>query len=128
MQRILMDTCAFLWWISDDPRLGEIARKVVANPATQVLVSAATPWEIGIKRQLGKLKAPRNIENIIVECGFTPLAISCFHGENAAQLPPYHKDPFDRVMIAQAQAEGLQVLTADTQFVQYGVRVIEASR
>lgn len=128
MRSILLDTCAFLWWISDDRRLGEFARTVIANPATKAFVSAATPWEIGIKRSLGKLRAPDNIEDIIGESGFKPLSITCFHAENAAQLPAYHKDPFDRVMIAQAQAEGLEILTADNQFLQYGIRVIEAGR
>lgn len=126
MRSILMDTCVFLWWISDDHRLGQLAKKIIANPATSVYVSAATPWEIGIKRCLGKLQAPDNIDTIIEESGFKPLSISCFHAKNAAQLPAHHKDPFDRVMIAQAQAEGLEVLTADTQFLQYGIRVIEA--
>lgn len=128
MHRILMDTCAFLWWISNDPQLGKKSKAIIADPATTVYVSAATPWEVGIKRQLGKLIAPENIEGIIDESGFEKLAISCFHGENAALLPQHHKDPFDRVIIAQAQAEGLEVITSDNNFSHYGIRVIDARK
>lgn len=127
MRRVLLDTCTFLWWISDDTRLGQLSRGIIANPASYVYVSAAVPWEIGIKRQLGKLKAPQHIEDIIEQCGFEALPISGFHGESAAQLPLHHKDPFDRIMIAQAQAEGLAIVTADNEFSTYGIRWINAT-
>lgn len=121
-----------MWWISNAPTLGEKSKGLIANPANTIYVSAATPWEIGIKRQLGKLVAPNNIESIISESGFEELAISCFHTENAALLPLHHKDPFDRVIIAQAQAqaqaEGLEVLTSDSNFGLYGIRVIDARK
>lgn len=126
MRRTLLDTCTLLWWLSNDHRLGLCAKEVVADANNQIFVSAATPWEIGIKRVLGKLRAPANIESILDETGFEKLSISCFHGESAAQLPLYHKDPFDRIIIAQAQAEGLEVMTADDNFNQYGIRLIDA--
>jgi PIN domain nuclease of toxin-antitoxin system len=126
MRRLLLDTHAFLWWLSDDPALGAEVRKMIGEPRNQVLVSAASIWEISIKQAKGMLEAPEDLEALVEDEGFTKLPISLFHGQQAGKLPEIHRDPFDRMLIAQAQAEGLELITADGVIPQYGVRVISA--
>lgn len=127
MRRILLDTHTILWWLADDPRLGSSARSVIGDERNEAFVSAATAWEISIKRSLGKLEAPEDLGAIIEDEGFSPLPISFFHGERAGALVALHRDPFDRMLIAQAQAEGLELVTADTRLAEYGVRTLSAS-
>ena len=126
MQRLLLDTHAFLWWLADDPHLGRRARTRIADAGNQVFVSAATGWEISIKKGLGKLVAPDDLDAVVEEEGFTHLPISFFHGEQAGALPDHHKDPFDRMLVAQAQAEGLVIVTRDPAIHRYGVRTLNA--
>lgn len=126
MRRLLIDTHVLLWWLSDDPSLGEKAKAIVADPRNEIVVSAASTWEIAIKQNLGKLTAPLGLAGIAEEEGFLPLPISLFHGEQAGYLPDHHKDPFDRMLIAQAQSEGLEIVTSDEKFQRYGVRLVEA--
>jgi len=126
MRRLLLDTHAFLWWLSDDPALGAEVRKMIGEPRNQVFVSAASIWEISIKQAKGMLEAPEDLEALVEDEGFTKLPISLFHGQQAGKLPEIHRDPFDRMLIAQAQAEGLELITADGVIPQYGVRVISA--
>ena len=126
MRRLLLDTHAFLWWLSDDPSLGADARQMIGEPRNQVLVSAASIWEISIKQAKGMLEAPEDLEALVEDEGFTKLPISLFHGQQAGKLPEIHRDPFDRMLIAQAQAEGLELITADGIIPQYGVRVVSA--
>lgn len=126
MRRLLLDTHAFLWWLSDDSSLGEDARQMIGEPRNQVLVSAASIWEISIKQAKGMLDAPEDLEALVEDEGFTKLPISLFHGQQAGKLPEIHRDPFDRMLIAQAQAEGLELVTADGIIPQYGVRVVSA--
>ena len=126
MQRLLLDTHAFLWWLVDEPRLGEEARARIAEPANAVFVSAATGWEIGIKKALGKLQAPDDLDALVEAEGFTHLPITFFHGEQAGALPDHHRDPFDRMLVAQAQAEGLVLVTRDPQIRAYGIRTLDA--
>lgn len=126
MRAVLLDTHAFLWWLANDAALGPSAREIIAEPRNRVVVSAATAWEIAVKRQLGKLTAPADIEAVVEEKGFAKLAVSFFHGQQAGALPPHHRDPFDRMLIAQAQTEGLELMTADPVFRAYAVRLIEA--
>ncbi len=128
MKRILLDTCALIWWLNGSSQLGSVAKEYIANANNDIYVSAASIWEMSIKRQQGKLDAPVNLEEIIENLGFNPLAISLFHSEQAGNLPLHHKDPFDRMLIAQAQAEGLQIITQDKQFDSYGVKIIHASK
>lgn len=123
MQRLLLDTHALLWWLSDDRRLGPEARNLIADPGNTVFVSAASGWEIGIKRAAGKLHAPPDLDAEIERNGFTHLPVTFFHGEQAGALPRHHRDPFDRMLIAQAQAEGLVLVTADEDFRPYGIRL-----
>lgn len=126
MRRLLLDTHAFLWWLADDPRLGEKARGIIADPANEIFVSAATGWEASIKVALGKLELPGSLDAVVEEEGFAHLPITFFHGEQAGSLPPHHRDPFDRMLVAQAQAEGLTVVTADPDIPAYGIRTLDA--
>jgi PIN domain nuclease of toxin-antitoxin system len=115
-----MDTHALLWWLADEGLTAEV-RDTVAEPANLVMVSAASAWEISIKKALGKLTAPDDIEWQVDEGGFSPLPISIAHGIAAGQLPRHHDDPFDRMLIAQAFAEGLTIVTHDKRFADYHV-------
>ena len=126
MKRLLLDTHVFLWWISGDASLGLSARASIGDSGNQVFISAASVWEMSIKRQLGKLKAPEDLESLVERCGFEPLPIGLFHAQQAGSLPMHHRDPFDRMLIAQAQAEGLLLVTVDVEFPAYGVRLMDA--
>jgi len=126
VRRVLLDTHALLWWLVDDRKLGSVARDVIAEPRNEILVSAASIWEIGIKRQKGLLEVPDDLEALVEDAGFGKLPISLFHAQQAGALPAIHRDPFDRMLVAQAQAEGLELLTADETIPQYVVRVIDA--
>lgn len=128
MKRLLLDTHALLWWLADDPRLGESARALIADATNQVFISAASAWEISIKTALGKLDAPSDLDNVVEEEGFDKLSISFFHGQRAGALPNIHRDPFDRMLIAQAQAEGMDIITADETIPEYGIKTFDASR
>jgi PIN domain nuclease of toxin-antitoxin system len=107
--RLLLDSHALLWWLDDSDRLGTLARQAIASPANEVIVSAASVWEIGIKRGIGKVQTPDNLSATIREEGFSELPIGLFHAEQAASLPMHHRDPFDRMLVAQAKAEGLTI-------------------
>ena len=123
--KLLLDSHAYLWWLADDAQLSADARRAIAAPTNAVLVSAATIWEIEIKRSLGRLDA--GDANLVAEIGandFGELPIRAFHAEEAAALPPHHGDPFDRMLIAQAHAEGLVCVTRDPVFDTYGVETL----
>jgi len=126
VKRLLLDTHVLLWWLSDDPRLGHDTRQVIGDPRNQVYVSAASSWEISIKKSLGKLSAPDDMDAIVDDEDFDKLPITLFHGEQAGMLPGYHKDPFDRMLIAQAQSEGLVIITSDERITCYGIRTMDA--
>jgi PIN domain nuclease of toxin-antitoxin system len=121
--RLLLDTHALLWWLADKG-LTDQARDAIADPANLVMVSAASAWEISIKKALGKLTAPDDIEQQVDDGGFTPLPISITHGLAAGQLPRHHDDPFDRMLIAQAFAEGLTIVTHYKRFKDYDVPML----
>lgn len=115
---LLLDTNILLWWLADSPRLSGDARGMItASPV--VYVSAATTWEIEIKRALGKLKAPENLEGELSASHFVPLAITIVHSIAAAKLPRHHDDPFDRMLIAQAFLESLTLVTSDRRIESY---------
>lgn len=128
MQRLLLDTHALLWALEDSPELGKNARNAVIDRRNEVFVSAANVWEITIKRSLGKLRGPDNLSTAVEDMGFAQLPITLFHAELAGNLPLHHKDPFDRMLIAQAQAEGLIIVTKDDNIPRYGVRTMAAGR
>lgn len=123
--RLLLDTHALLWWLADDGLITE-ARNAIADPANGVSVSAASAWEISIKKTLGKLTAPGDLEYQVLQSGFLPLPINIAHGIAAGQLARHHEDPFDRMLIAQAFTEGLTIVTRDKRFADYGVPMIPA--
>jgi PIN domain nuclease of toxin-antitoxin system len=124
--RLLLDTHALLWWLSDDPALPASARKLIARAGNTVLVSAASAWEIAIKLRLGKLPDASELvgdfDGYLARERFEPLLISPAHAVRAGLLPGLHKDPFDRMLIAQSQAENVPVLSNDAAFDRYGVR------
>jgi PIN domain nuclease of toxin-antitoxin system len=124
--RVLLDTHALLWWLSDDTALPRTARKIIAETKNTVLVSAASAWEIATKVRLGKLPTAANLVSDfcgqVEREGFDVLVISADHGIRGGLLPGPHKDPFDRMLIAQAQAENLPVITNERVFEAYGVR------
>ena len=125
---LLLDTHALLWWLAGHPRLGREAHALIADPGHNVYVSAATAWEIAIKASLGKLVIPPDVSTWLpyqLESNrFVPLPITVAHALGVARLPPHHTDPFDRVLIAQAQAEGLTLVSSDEQLGRYGVPLI----
>ncbi len=128
MRRILIDTHVFLWWLADNSALGSRAKKIIRETENDVFVSSITSWEIAIKKKKGLLIAPDDIDGIVEDEGFLKLPISLFHAEKAGALEEIHRDSFDRMLIAQAQAEGLELLTADKIIAEYGVKVIDASK
>lgn len=111
-----------LWWLNDDSALSATAREALADPATEPLVSTASLWEIAIKRSLGKLSPPDELPERISDEGFSWLAISPAHAWQVRDLPALQRDPFDRMLIAQARTEHLPVLTTDSSFAEYGVQ------
>lgn len=124
---LLLDTHAFLWWIADDPALGSKARKAIADSHNIVFVSAATAWEIATKRESGKLEAPGDIAGWIRQGGFVEVAIETEHAVLSAELPKHHRDPFDRLLVAQAAIEELTLVTADAEIVKYDVETLDAA-
>lgn len=127
-RRLLLDTHVWLWWQADDARLGTEARRMVQR-ASEVRFSAASAWEIAIKIGLGKLTLPSNadVAAALAESGFLPLAVEILHADEVRGLPTLHRDPFDRMLVAQARVEGLTLVTADRQLATYGIRVIDAT-
>ncbi|MHB8490760.1 MAG: type II toxin-antitoxin system VapC family toxin [Solirubrobacteraceae bacterium] len=124
MTPLLLDTHALLWSIGQTGRLSRLARQRLQSGETIVYVSAASVWEIAIKRNAGKLKAPDTLVREIAEASFIELPVSFKHATLAGELPLHHRDPFDRMIVAQATSEGLTVLTSDPRFAAYGVPVL----
>lgn len=125
--RILLDSHAFLWWLAENPKLSADARKAVADPSSIIHVSAATIWELSIKAALGKLDLDG--ADLVEEIGandFVELPMTARHSLAAATLPHHHGDPFDRMLIAQAQLEDLTIVTRDPAFRAYGISILPA--
>ncbi len=124
--RLLLDTHALLWWLLDDPELPASARRAIEK-AEAVYVSSVSIWEVAIKQRLGKLPeltlSVAELPELIVQCRFAPLPITDRHAVAVALLPTRHRDPFDHMLIAQAQAEKLILVTRDPRFKAYGVKV-----
>jgi PIN domain nuclease of toxin-antitoxin system len=121
---LLLDTQAFLWWVGDDRRLSKRARRAIADGIC--LLSAASCWEMAIKAGLGKLEIPRPIDRFLQQQlevnGFSLLPASLEHVSAVADLPFHHRDPFDRLLVAQARREDLAIVSADPVFRKYGVK------
>ncbi|WP_419942945.1 type II toxin-antitoxin system VapC family toxin [Candidatus Palauibacter sp.] len=124
--RLLLDTHTFLWWVSDFRHIGESARQAIADPNNEVFVSAVSGWEVGIKKAKGRLTAPDNLAAVVEEKQFKHLSLTFEHAERAATLPPHHRDSFDRMLISQAQAEGLILVTRDSRITLYDVPTLRA--
>lgn len=124
--KLLLDTHTFLWWLSSPDQLTQPAGIAIADPANEVLVSVISLWEIAIKRAIGKLQAPINLRTDVQRIGFQLLALSVDHIAAVEHLPLLHRDPFDRMLITQAQLEAATVVTRDPQFSQYNIPLILA--
>lgn len=123
--RLLLDTHVFVWWRGEPSRLSSEVRSHIAT-ADIVFVSAASAWEAGIKAALGRLTLPDTMEAGVLASGFERLLITFSHAERAASLPPHHRDPFDRMLVAQAQAEGLTLVTHDRLLEPYEIKILWA--
>ncbi len=123
---LLLDSHALVWWLANDPTLRPEARDAIASPLNDVLVSAASVWEIAIKRHLGKLVAPSVVAAVLESESMSGLPITTHDAESAAALPAHHRDPFDRMLVAQARRVGAVIVTRDPAFAAYGVDVLLA--
>jgi PIN domain nuclease of toxin-antitoxin system len=123
---LLLDTHALLWWLDDPKLLSKRARRAIRDGSNTVYVSAAVVWEIAIKKAVGKLTAPDDLEAAMRANRFLPLPITIPHALKVLTLPGHHRDPFDRMLVAQALHEKLQVITRDDDIPKYPVAVIVA--
>ncbi|MEU2245440.1 type II toxin-antitoxin system VapC family toxin [Streptomyces sp. NPDC019224] len=121
--KLLLDTHVVLWWLDDSTELTDEAKHLL-DTEPSVFVSAVTPWEIAIKQSLGKLEGPDDLAERVRDSQFLPLPITAGHGVRAGRLPEHHRDPFDRILIAQAQTEGMTILTRDKRIPSYDVPVM----
>ncbi|CNH93728.1 PilT domain-containing protein [Yersinia aldovae] len=126
MKRLLIDTHVFIWWLTNDPSLNSLTRSVISKGGNIVYVSTITPWEISIKHSIGKLEFDADIDEAMERNNFYALSISHAHAEQAGNLPRHHGYPFNRMLIAQSQMEGLILVSADTAFRPYGIRLMNA--
>ena len=124
--RLLLDSHVLIWWLADDPRLRSEARAAVASAESLVAVSAATAWELSIKIAAGKLEVPGDLKQQLAQTGFSSLPVTAEHAFLAGSLPPHHTDPFDRMLVAQAQLEGFTLVTRDPRIAAYGVATLVA--
>jgi PIN domain nuclease of toxin-antitoxin system len=125
--RLLLDTHAFLWWVLDDPRLSTTGRELIADPATEVLFSAVSGWEIAIKARTGRLDLPKDVPGFVLDQlrrnRFSVLPIELRHTLRAHGLPEHHRDPFDRLLVAQAEIEAVPLLSRDPLLAAYGIEL-----
>jgi PIN domain nuclease of toxin-antitoxin system len=121
--RILLDTHAFLWWVTDDPALSSAARAAIADESNDVFVSAATAWEIATKHRLGKLDqaagAFERFAELVAADGFVMLPVEAYHALEAGSYQAPHRDPFDRMLAAQSAIEGMKLVTRDPAFAEF---------
>jgi len=126
--RLLLDTCTFLWLVTDAPSLSPEARRLIVDPANDVLLSAASTWEVAIKHGLGRLPLPDDPERYVPKLredhGVAPLPLDEESTLYLRRLPALHRDPFDRMLVCQAIVQGLVVLTPDGDITQYPVRTL----
>lgn len=122
--KLLLDTHAALWWLADDERIGDDGVRHLTDDSNQVLISAVVVWEVAIKRSLGKLKAPEAVGPTLVEAGAQPLPVTIEHAAAVERLPWVHRDPFDRLLVAQALTEDAAVVSRDERLSRYGVAIV----
>jgi len=123
---LLLDTHVLLWWLDDHPTLSRKAKAAIADGKNLVFVSAVIIWEIRIKQALGKLEIPRNFRRVLDDQPFEILDITVEHAHAVEDLPAHHRDPFDRMLVAQAKVEGLTLVTRDIRLKKYKIPLIEA--
>lgn len=123
---LLLDAHALLWWLADDPQLDAAAKRSIADPMTDVLISAATVWEVEVKRVAGRLRAPVALLEAIRQSGMDTLPITAVDAVTAAGLPMHHGDPFDRMLVAQAQRLDALIVSRDRALHAYDVDVLPA--
>jgi PIN domain nuclease of toxin-antitoxin system len=124
--KILLDTHILLWWLGAASELPAAAQSLIADPENTIFVSAVSLWEIWLKESLGKLRLPPDFEDQLEAEGFESLPLTASHARAVARLPWLHRDPFDRMLIAQAQSAGLRLLSADRAAEAYGECVLLA--
>lgn len=122
---LLLDTHVILWWLMDDSKLSPLAKDLISDVNSLIFISAASVWEISIKKNLGKLEVPDDIDKVFLSNEFEDLPITLKHAQVAGSLPKHHIDPFDRMLIAQAQCENIRLLTSDKKLLDYGNFVIK---
>lgn len=120
----LLDTHVLLWWLGDLPQLSDDAREIIASPENLIFVSAASAWEITIKKSIGKLEAPDDLASASASCRFEALPVSVEHAQQVGALPPHHTDPFDRMLVAQATIENLTLISRDRKMHLYEIQIL----
>lgn len=123
---LLLDTHVLLWWLSKHPTLKDDAKQAIALPDQLIFVSAASAWEISIKKTLGKLSAPDDLSDVLQANHFQELAITIEHVQAVGSLAVHHQDPFDRILVAQAICESLTIVTRDSKIALYPVSTLQA--
>lgn len=124
--RILLDTHLLLWWLADSPELSALARQIISDRDNTIFLSAVSLWEIWLKVSLGKLRVPDDFDAKVSDESFESLPLTAAHARQIGSLPWHHRDPFDRILVAQAKSDNLILLTADNHITQYGdfVRIV----
>ena len=126
--KALLDTHAFLWWVTDDPRLSERAREIIGDGRNDIFFSAASAWEVAIKARLQKVRVPGDFERFITDQlqlnDFRVLAVELAHALHVHALPDHHRDPFDRLLVAQSRIERLPIVGCDARLRRYGVELV----
>jgi PIN domain nuclease of toxin-antitoxin system len=124
--KLLVDSCVIVWWLLDPGLLSSRARAAISDPANEVIFSAASVWELGLKVSKGKLRIPEGFTAALLADGFSSLSVTVEHASHSQTLPPLHQDPFDRMLIAQAMSEGLILVTRDANIQRYALPVLVA--
>lgn len=125
--RLLVDSHVLLWWLQADPRLAATVAEAMEDGDNALYLSAASVWELSIKQSIGKLRVDVDLRSHAIEQGFIELPLTGAHATAIRDLPFHHKDPFDRMLVAQATVEGLTLVTADDALAAYGVPLLSAS-
>ena len=123
---LLLDTHVLLWWLDDPILLSEPALTAIKEPDNEVIISVVSAWEIAIKSALGKLESPENLKEMIEDAGFVLMLVDYEHVWKVRDLPFYHDDPFDRLLVAQAKVEYLTLVTRDSQLRAYDIPILDA--
>jgi PIN domain nuclease of toxin-antitoxin system len=122
--KLLLDTHVLIWWLSDARKLSQTEIDIITDSDNLIFVSAATAWEIAVKKMIGKLEAPDDLPAALAVNNFLELPITIEHSQKLYQLPLHHNDPFDRIMVAQAMSEDLTFMTRDTKIALYDIKII----